>query len=96
MPGLTVQLEDSDDHYTRVCIARALWRINRSEKSLPVLQDTLQNSRDFMAVSEAAEAIGEIGPQAKGSAPLLAPLLKDSDSSVRDAAAKALKQIERK
>ncbi len=95
VPGLTAQLEDSD-YYTRVCIAHALWRINRSDKSLPVLQDTLKNSRDFMAVSEAAEAIGEMGPQATGSAPLLVPLLKDSDSFVRDAAAKALKQIERK
>ena len=94
-PGLTALLEDSDDDYTRVCIAQALWRINRSENSLPVLQDALKNSGDFMAVSRAVQAIGEIGPQAKGSAPLLRSLLKHSDSFVRDAAAKALKQIER-
>ena len=73
-----------------------MWRINRSDKSLPVLQDALVNSRDFMAVSEAARAIGEMGPQATGSAALLLPLLKDSDSFVREAAAEALKQIERK
>jgi HEAT repeat protein len=96
VPALTEQLQRSDDAYTRVCIARALWRINRSDKSLPVFEDAIKNSGDFMAVSEAAEAIGEMGPQAAGSAPLLKPLLKDSDPFVRKAAAKALKQIEPK
>ena len=96
VPGLTTQLENSDDCYTRVCIAHALWDINRSDKSLPVLQDALKSSRDFMAVSQAAKAIGEMGPQAAGSAPLLVSLLKNSDSFVREAAAKALKQIEQK
>lgn len=95
-PMLTAELKKSDDSYTCVCIAHALWRINRSGKSLPVLQDALKNSRDFMAVSAAAEAIGEMGPQAAASASLLAPLLKDGDSFVREAAAKALKQIEQK
>ena len=49
----------------------------------------------YLLCTVAVEAIGEIGPQAKGSAPLLRPLLKHSDSFVRDAAAKALEQIER-
>lgn len=95
VPALTAKLEGSDDH-TRMCIVRALWRINHSEESLPLLQEALKNSSDAMALIEAAAAIGEMGPQAKGSAPLLVPLLKDSDSFVRDAAAKALEQIERK
>jgi HEAT repeat protein len=96
VPVLTAQLEKSDDRYTCVCIAHALWRINGSDKSLPVLRDTLKNSRDFMAVSAAAEAIGEMGPQAVASASLLAPLLKNGNSFVREAAAKAIKQIEQK
>lgn len=96
VPTLTARLANSDDDYTRVCIARALWRIGRSEESLPVLQDALENSGDSMAVSAAAEAMGEMGLQAKESAPLLRPLLKDSDSFVREASAKALEQIEPK
>jgi HEAT repeat protein len=92
VPALTAQLKDSDDHYTRVCIARALWRIKRSDESLPVLHYALKNSRDFMAVSQAAETAGEMGPQAKRLVPLLLPLLKDSDPFVRDAATKAIKQ----
>ena len=94
VPALTARLTESDDQYTRVCIARALWRISACEKSLSVFEDALRNSRDFMAVSAAAEAVGEMGPQARGLAPLLRPLLKDSDSFVRDAAKKALGQIE--
>jgi HEAT repeat protein len=61
-----------------------------------VFQDALKSSRDFMAVSKAAEAIGEMGSEAAESAKLLTPLLKDNDSFVREAAAKALKQIEPK
>jgi HEAT repeat protein len=95
VPALTTQLEKSDDQYTRVCLVRALWRINRSERTLPVLQDALTNSRDFMALSEAAEAIGEMGHQAAAAAPLLQPLVKDSSSHVRNAAAEALKHLER-
>ena len=46
-----------------------------------------------MALSEATEAIGEMGYRA--AAPLLQPLVKDSSSFVRDAAAEALKHLER-
>jgi HEAT repeat protein len=94
VPALTNLLRSTNDHYTRVCIARALWRINRSSESLPVLHDALVNSRDFMALSEAAEACGEMGPRAAGSAALLQPLLKDSDAFVRRAASEALARIE--
>ncbi len=96
IPALTARLKSSDNQYTRVCIAQALWRIDRYEESLQVLQDALKNSNDFMVLSEAAGAIGEMGQKATGSAELLAPLLKSTDSFVRDAAAKALKQLERK
>ncbi len=95
-PALTARLRDAGDFYTRVCIARALWRINRSEEALPVLHDALANSRDFMAVSEAAEAVGDMGPEAAGSETLLRPLLKEGDPFVRKAAADALKQLEAK
>ena len=96
VPALTDLLRRTNNHYTRVCIARALWRINRSNESLPVLHDALVNSRDFMALSEAAEAIGEMDPPAAESAALLQPLLKDRDAFVRRAATEALAQIEGK
>jgi HEAT repeat protein len=96
IPALIEQLENSDNEYIRVCIARALWHINRSEKALPVLQDALKHSDDWMSISQAAEAIGEMGALGNSSAPLLGPLLKHSESLVREAAAKALTQLEAK
>jgi HEAT repeat protein len=95
-PALIAGLEGSDDGYTRVCIAAALWRIDRSEKSLPVLQDAIKNDDEFMAVSQAAQAIGDMGSEGKSCAPLLRPLLKHSDSFVRDAAREALEKLEPK
>ena len=96
VPALTARLAESDDHFTRVTIARALWRISGFEKSQSIFEDALRNSRDLMALSAAAESVGEMGPQARGLAPLLGPLLKNSDSFVRDAAKTAIEQIEQK
>ncbi len=95
VPALTARLEQCDDDYCRVCIARALWRINRSERSLPLLQEVLRDPRNHMAISEAVEALGEMGPQAKESVPLLRSLLTYSDRTFRDSVAKALKRIEK-
>jgi HEAT repeat protein len=95
VPALAARLEQCDDDYIRVCLARALWRINRSERSLPLLRDALRDSRGFMAVSQAVEALGEMGPKAKESVPLLRSLLTYSDRPFRDSVAKALAQIEK-
>ncbi len=46
--------------------------------------------------SVAAEALGAIGPGARQAVPALRKALKDQDSSVRTAAAKALKRVEAK
>lgn len=94
VPALAAQLDECDDDYCRVCIAQALWRINRSERSLPLLQDVLRDPRDYMAISGAVEALGEMGPKAKESVPLLRSLLTYSDREFRDSVAKALKEIE--
>lgn len=96
VPALTTRLDAEKDDYTRVSLARALWGIENSDKSLPILQAALANSRDFMALAAAAEAIGEMGPAAASAAPLLQPLLKDESSLVREAAAEALRRIEQK
>ena len=52
--------------------------------------------KEFKRIAMRAEMIGEMGAHAAGSEPLLTPLLKDSDPFVRDAAAKAIRQIQRK
>ncbi|MBN1909081.1 MAG: HEAT repeat domain-containing protein [Pirellulales bacterium] len=96
VPALEDALKRADYDYTRVWIARALWCINRSEKSLPVLEDVLKNTQDTFVLWEAIEAIGDRGPEAKALIPLLRPLLEAGDSHVRKVAAKALKQIEAK
>lgn len=94
VPALVARLEKTDDFYTRTCLARALWRMNRSEQSLPVLKAVLQASGDFMALSEAAETVGEIGRPAESMLPLLRPLRKHSDAFVRKAADNAIRQFE--
>lgn len=93
VPALTARLAECDDHYTRVSIAHAQWRISGFEQSPSIFEDALRNSRDFMAVSGAAQAVGEMGSRAGGMASLLRPLLKDSESSVRNAAKLALEKI---
>ncbi len=95
VPALAAQLEQCDDDYCRVYIARALWRINRSERSLPLLQDVLRDPRDYMAISGAVEALGEMGPKAKESVRLLRSLLTYSDREFQDSVAKALERIEK-
>ena len=94
VPVLVAKLEACDNDESCACLARALWRISRSEKSLPVLREVLTTSQDFIALTEALEAIGEMGEYAVGVEPLLRPLLKDSNSFVREAAAAALQRLE--
>lgn len=94
VPALTRLLECSDDDGIRACVARALWHVNRYQPAIAVLQDVLRNSDDTCGLTKAARAIGEMGPPARGFAPLLGPLLKNSDPLVRDAAKSALEQIE--
>jgi HEAT repeat protein len=92
--ALSTKLDRCTDDYSCVCLARALWRINQSERSLPLLKQILTTSQDFMALSVAAETVGEMGQHAEAAKPLLRPLLKDSSSFVREAAATALKRLE--
>mgnify|MGYP002789479524 CR=1 FL=1 len=46
--------------------------------------------------SEAAEALGEIGPDAKEAVTALTPLAKDRNKDVRKAAADALRKLQGK
>jgi HEAT repeat protein len=94
LPTLIVRLESSDDAHTRACVARALWQIDRWESSPGILQDLLAEGSNSMALSEGSKALGEMGAAAKAAVPLLRPLLMHGDSYVREAAAKALRQIE--
>jgi hypothetical protein len=51
------------------------------------------NDADAQVRREAAEALGELGPNARAAAPALRKALRDKNEAVRDAAAKALEQI---
>lgn len=96
VPALTEQLKKRDDLHVRIAISAALWHIAQSQDTLPLLRDTLQNSNDDQALEAAAKAIGDMGPAAADTGALLRPLLKSLDKFVRNAAATALEQIERK
>ncbi len=93
-PALAARMEAADDDYTRVSMAAALWRVSRSEKSLPVLDDVLATSQNPMALCKAAEIVGEMGPPAAAFVARLRPLLEAANASVREAAAAAIRQIE--
>ena len=59
-------------------------------EAIPVLIEGLK-SDDKTLRSEAAEALGEIGPDATEAIPVLTPLTKDKNKDVRKAAADALR-----
>lgn len=88
------QLLQHDSALIRVQAARAIWKIDhRAGTVLPVLvaelkSEALGNGRRF-----AAEALGEMGPAAAETVPLLKTILNDARPDVRQAAADALKKI---
>jgi HEAT repeat protein len=92
--ALSETLANADDDFVRVCIAQALWRINRSESALPIVRAILAESPDSMAISQAARSVAEMPDQADEWKPLLRAKLKHTNRFVREAAAETLKQLE--
>jgi len=92
VPVLTAALA-SDDHVYRVAAAVALWRIEKSEKTVPALIEQLRPGVG-KAPFEACRAILEIGPEnrKKLAGPMVASL-GHTDADVRRAAASALGRI---
>jgi HEAT repeat protein len=87
----------------QVAAAFALWQIERSPEGIPVLIQALKYQglkyddddahRGDLIRWRAADALRDIGPQAKAAIPALRAALYDEDMTVRHAAVGALKRI---
>ena len=103
IPALT-ELLTNENREIRVVGALALWKISHDAKTIvPVLIELLKYEEVFFGNDKgatvrwtAAMALAEIGPEAKAAVPALSNLLKDKIKAVRDAAASAIKKIEKK
>jgi HEAT repeat protein len=90
-----------ENGHARVAAALALWQADRQAKALPVLLGILEDKDKafggnlFHVRESAAEALGEVGPDAKAAVPLLVPLLKDENFRLRLAAVQGLGGIGR-
>jgi HEAT repeat protein len=97
-PALTNALKDPDGH-VRVSAALALWQVSdKTEPSLGVLIACLKIRKEHNYVPDAAaEALGKMGPSAKGATAALNDLLADQNAwrGSRIAAAAALWRVAR-
>jgi HEAT repeat protein len=64
------------------------------EKAVATLATGVQQSQDANLRQTAAEALGRIGPEAKGAITTLVTILTDSDPNIRQAATEALGKID--
>jgi len=78
LPELAAASDDPDPTL-RVYAAEALWRVEKSKHSVPILLDVLKarDEEDGHARSQAAQALGRLGPQAPGVVAALAEVVRD-------------------
>jgi HEAT repeat protein len=101
LPDLRRALKDEKMN-TRVSAAVALWWLEgKAKEPLPVLIEALQGRGkkgcepvESGTIKLITTTLGEMGPKAREAIPLLMPLLKDREWSIRRAAADALKKID--
>jgi HEAT repeat protein len=96
VPTLTRYLDDEDE-MIRLTSAIALWRIDPRQADLivPVLVKLLKHDIEAeLDVSDALEALKEMGPAAREAVPVVRALLVHPAEDLRHAAAEALKRIE--
>jgi HEAT repeat protein len=80
--------------------AIALWKIEKNEAVIPILVGLLQTTQDYPGAARiAAEALGDIGPCAKGALPALESYRRSvrdgyGSSLLQEEAAKAIKKIQ--
>src|SRR5262249_14325481 len=94
--GVTRLLQDKDPGVR--CVAA--WflhgcRAVEIKEALAVFEEALASS-DPWARRQGVQFLGKLGAQSRAAAPAIKRLLDDRDEGVRDAAAKALKDIQRK
>ena len=83
------ELLKTDSPKVRCAAASALWAIAHDDLVIMTLRESLQDP-DRTVRQDAAEAVGEIGPDAKLTTPLLVKLLTDKHEAVRNEAVRAL------
>jgi HEAT repeat protein len=90
VPTLTALLKHSEPG-VRAVSAVALWKIARNPNLVPALAEALQQER---WAEPAADALGEIGPQAKAALPALELANNYSELGISSAAWAAIKKID--
>jgi HEAT repeat protein len=97
VPALRTALRDKEPE-VRMAAAGALWNVTGSARvSVPILIQELvvesPSNRGDYSRSHAAQALGQMGVDAKEAVPYLSRALRDRDGSVRLAAAQALGRL---
>jgi len=93
LPALLAQLPFHSYAYSNA-VAGALWKIDRQTNfALSVLTNELRPLRNLI-LEYTLHNLRDMGPAAKPAAPLLVPLLQDSNRATRIAAADALREID--
>ena len=92
---------NSEDKFVQLVSVWALLRIKPgdaqlADKAIPMLINALSLTDRELARTEAAAALGDIGPKAQAAVPALKKALDDPSPSVRAAAAEALSKIQPK
>lgn len=89
-------LDEIDDTWSGIQAATALWLIDRRLTAVEALAHAFrENARrlEYDEMEAAADALKQIGPEARAAVPVLVEALGDRDALVRDLAADALSRV---
>ena len=78
VPQLTDLLTDSHDE-VREAAATALWKIERTAHTVPVLIELLENAQDYQTCVRVMKTLAEMGPLAKSAVPAIRKKMEDSE-----------------
>ena len=76
VPALTETLQD-ENNFVRSSAALALWQIDKHSDAIPALVENVKSSDNRGHIAMAADALGQIGVEAKAAVPVLREALKD-------------------
>src|SRR5262249_39778463 len=94
IPAIKEQLKEEKSPIIRVKLIEALWKVEKPpvRELLPPLLEALQDKNE-VARANAANVIGQFGPQGKAAVPALSKALADKELNVQAEAALALGEI---